>query len=87
MGYWWWTMRHGWVSLGRHGKREKRHASSTRATMGGRTGDILRRIPRLWLETDCAFAHLLPDPLARARNAVNLGATLQTVAAGTEIAP
>jgi hypothetical protein len=27
------------------------------------------------------FAHLLPDHLARARNAVNLGPTLQTVAA------
>ncbi len=27
------------------------------------------------------YAHLLPDHLARARNAVNLGPTLQTVAA------
>jgi hypothetical protein len=36
------------------------------------------------------YAHLLPDHLARARNAVNLGPTLQTVATtvarGTETA-
>lgn len=49
---------------------------------GWRIGDILRQFPRGGLEMDCQDAHLLPDHLARARNAVNLGATLQTVEAG-----